>query len=47
MLLIFSFIGVSLLLLSYMYYNNYNNYNNQNQDIKTFLLADSVDDDYI
>lgn len=46
MLLIFSFIGVSLLLLSYMYYNNYNN-QNQNQDIKSFLLADSVDDDYI
>jgi hypothetical protein len=46
MIIIISFICVSLVLVSLIYYRNYRIQNENNQDIRTFLLADSIEEDY-
>jgi hypothetical protein len=45
MIIIISFICVSLVLVSLIYYRNYRIQNENNQDIRTFLLADSIEED--
>ena len=45
MIIIISFICVSLVLVSLIYYRNYRIQNENNQDIKIFLLADSIEED--
>ena len=44
-IIIISFICVSLLLVALISYRNYRIQNENNQDIRTFLLADSVEED--
>lgn len=45
MIIIISFICVSLVLVSLIYYRNYRIQNENNQDIRIFLLADSIEED--
>jgi hypothetical protein len=45
MIIIISFICVSVLLVALISYRNYRIQNENNQDIKIFLLADSIEED--
>jgi hypothetical protein len=45
MIIIISCICVSVLLVALISYRNYQIQNENNQDIRTFLLADSIEED--
>jgi hypothetical protein len=47
MILIVSLISISVLFISFIYYNSTKDMNNNNSDIRTFLLADSIEEDLI
>jgi hypothetical protein len=45
MIIILSFICVSLLLVSFISYQHHYQHQDQNSDIRTFLLADSIEEE--